>query len=82
MGWNYSMIGDYESAEALYKQALEKSGNAGLLSDRIYWLNTLGEVYYLQHRYAEAQATSEKALSLANSSDDKTVLTACQLTAL
>jgi CHAT domain-containing protein/Flp pilus assembly protein TadD len=77
MGWNYSMIGDYESAEALYKQALEKSGNAGLLSDRIYWLNTLGEVYYLQHRYAEAQATSEKALSLANSSDDKTVLTAC-----
>jgi CHAT domain-containing protein len=77
MAWNYSMIGDFENAEFFYKQALEKSGNAGLAGDRIYWLNTLGEVLYLQHRYDEAQTTSEKALSLARGGDDKSTLTAC-----
>src|SRR5258707_8464016 len=35
------------------------------------------EDYYIEVRIAEAQATTEKSLSLANSSDDKTVLTAC-----
>jgi CHAT domain-containing protein/uncharacterized protein HemY len=77
MAWNYSMIGDFEDAELFYKQALEKSGNAGLVGDRVYWLNTLGEVLYLQRRYDEAQSTSEKALSLARGGDDRSTLTAC-----
>lgn len=77
MAWNYSMIGDFENAELFYKQALEKSGNAGLVGDRVYWLNTLGEVLYLQRRYDEAQSRSENALSLARGGDDRSTLTAC-----
>ena len=77
MGWNYSVVGDFDSAEAMLKQAEETAGRAGMTGNQIYWLNALGNVYYQQHRYAEAEATSSRALELARGKDDKNTVTEC-----
>jgi len=77
IGWNYSMVGDFDSAEAMLKQAEQTAGRAGMTGNQIYWLNALGNVYYQQHRYAEAEATSSRALDLARNRDDKNTVTEC-----
>ena len=77
MGWNYSVVGDFDSAEAMLKQAEETAGRAGMTGNQIYWLNALGNVYYQQRRYAEAEATSSRALGLARGKDDKNTVTEC-----
>ena len=77
IGWNYSMVGDFDSAEAMLKQAEETAGRAGMTGNRVYWLNALGNVYYQQRRYAEAEAISSRALELARNRDDKNTVTEC-----
>ena len=77
IGWNYSVVGDFDSAEAMLKQAEETARRAGMTGNQIYWLNALGDVYYQQHRYAEAEAASSRALDLARNRDDKNTVTEC-----
>jgi len=77
MGWNYQVVGDFENAETVLKQAERISGEAGRTGNRIYWLTILGEVYYQQWRLADAEAISKQALSLADSMDDKATVTNC-----
>lgn len=77
MGWNYSVVGDFDSAEVMLKQAEETAGHAGMTGNQIYWLNALGNVYYQQRRFAEAEATSTRALELARNRDDKNTVTEC-----
>lgn len=77
IGWNYSVVGDFDSAEAMLKQAEETARRAGMTGNRIYWLNALGDVYYQQHRYTEAEAASSRALDLARNRDDKNTVTEC-----
>src|SRR2546430_10801296 len=45
--------------------------------DRAYWLHTLGDTYYRQGRYVEAEAVSQQALALERKMDDKRTLTEC-----
>lgn len=77
IGWNYSMVGDFDSAETMLKQAEQTAGRAGMTGNQIYWLNALGNVYYQQRRYADAEATSSRALELARNRDDKNTVTEC-----
>jgi CHAT domain-containing protein len=77
MGWNYQVVGDFENAETVLKQAERISGEAGRIGNRVYWLTILGDVYYQQWRLADAEAISEQALSLAHSMDDKATETNC-----
>lgn len=77
LGWSYLVVGDFENAETFLTEAESKSAQAGLMNDRTYWLNSLAGVYAQQHRYAEAEATGQKALSLARETDDKRTLTEC-----
>jgi CHAT domain-containing protein len=77
LGWNYSALGDFESAESMFKEAERASARAGLVGNRVYWLVTLGDVYYQQRRYAEAEAISLQALPLAQGMDDKAALAQC-----
>jgi CHAT domain-containing protein len=77
MGWNYQVVGDFENAETVLRQAEKASGEAGRTGNRVYWLTILGDVYYQQWRLADAETTSKQALSLAHSMDDKAAETNC-----
>jgi CHAT domain-containing protein len=77
MGWNYQVVGDFENAETVLKQAERVSGEAGRIGNRVYWLTILGDVYYQEWRLADAEAISKQALSLAHSMDDKATVTNC-----
>lgn len=77
MGWSYSVVGDFESAETVLKQAEKASGEAGRVGDRVYWLTVLGDVYSREGRFADAEEISNQALTLARSMDDKSTVTNC-----
>jgi CHAT domain-containing protein len=77
LGWSYSVVGDFDNAEVSFKEAQEKAGQAGLVEDQTYWLISLAENYFQQHRYPEAESTAQKALLLAEQHDDKNTLTTC-----
>jgi CHAT domain-containing protein/Flp pilus assembly protein TadD len=75
MAWSYRMLGDFENALALYKQAEDASARSGLIGDQVYWLTGISNVYYLQHDYASAEAVLKEALDLARRQDEKGTLT-------
>jgi len=77
LGWNYSVVGDFENAEVFLAEAQSKSAQAGLVVDQIRWLNSLAGVYAQEARYPEADSTGQKALALAKNQDDKRLLTEC-----
>jgi CHAT domain-containing protein len=77
LGWNYSVVGDFENAEASLSEAIEKSARASLVGDQTYWLNSLANVYFQEHRYAEADALGRKAYDLAKGQDDRGTETQC-----
>ena len=77
MGWNYSVVGDFENAEASLKEARAKAEEAGLIDEQIYWLNSLADIYARQHRYAEADSAARQAVLLAEKNDDQDTLTTC-----
>ena len=77
MGWNYSVVGDFQSAEESLIEAQSKAGQAGLADNQIFWLTFLAGVYSQQRRYTEADSTARKALTLAKGQDDQYTLTAC-----
>ncbi len=73
--WCYRKLGDFESALALYKQAVDVSARNRLVGDQIYWLSGISSVYYEQHDYRSAYAVLTEALDLARSQGDKRTLT-------
>jgi CHAT domain-containing protein/lipopolysaccharide biosynthesis regulator YciM len=77
MGWNYSVVGDFENAETFLAEAQSKSAQVGLVVDQIRWLNSLAGVYAQEGRYPEADSTGQKALALAKNQDDKRLRTEC-----
>jgi CHAT domain-containing protein len=77
MGWNYSVVGDFDNAEAFLTQAQAKSRDAGLIGDQTYWQSSLASVLLQQHRYTEARTTAQKAYELAKSQDDNGTVTQC-----
>ena len=77
MGWNYSVVGDFDNAEASLLEAQAKAAQAGLVDEQIYWLTSLAGVYSQQHRYTDADSIAQKAVALASQHDDKKTLTAC-----
>lgn len=77
LGWNYWVVGDFESAEDMLKQAEKASIKASLFGDQAKWLNDLSGVYFQQHRYDIASSTSEEALRLARRVADNRDITSC-----
>lgn len=77
LGWSYLAIGDFQNAEIQFSEAEGASAKAAMPEDRAYWLHTLGDAYYRQGRYVEAEAVSEQALALERKMDDKRTLTEC-----
>jgi len=77
IGWNYSVVGDFENAEDLLKQADRASLKAGLPGDHVKWLNALSDVYFQQHRYDLAGSTSGEALLQARKIGDNRDITSC-----
>ncbi len=77
IGWNYLVVGDFESAEDILKKAEKASIKASLPGDQVKWLNALSDVYFQQHRYDIAGPTSEEALRLARKVADNRDITNC-----
>ena len=77
LGWNYSAVGDFENAETFLTEAQSKSAQAGLMNDQPYWMISLGEVYFQQHRYSQADQIVRQAYELAKQQDNKGTLTNC-----
>jgi tetratricopeptide (TPR) repeat protein len=78
MGWNYSVVGDFENAEDLLKSAVRHSTEAGQEADRAYWMATLASnVYYPTHQYSKAQEIALQAWDLAKGGDDQSTRTTC-----
>ena len=77
LAWSKWVIGDFEGAERGFRDAEQTSGELGLAEDQTYWLIALADVQGLQHRFSEAEATGRKALSLAETHDDKSTLVTC-----
>jgi CHAT domain-containing protein len=77
LGWNHAVVGDFDNAEASFKRAIDASAKVGLVADRVYWMNALGDVYYQQRRYREAKTISDEALQLAQGMENQRTLTEC-----
>ena len=77
MGWNYTELGDYESALTYYKQAEEASVRSGLLSARISWLTSIAYAHQGLHDDGSAEAILKQALQLARTHDSKETLAQC-----
>ena len=63
-GWSYHEIGDYANALAQFENAEQDAERAGLVADRVYWLNSAAGVHYDLAEYSAAEATSQKAIAL------------------
>ncbi len=74
MAWSYRELGDFESALALYKQAIDASARSGLVEGQTYWLTGISTVYYTQHDYEAAEAVLIQAVDLARKQGDKRIL--------
>lgn len=65
MAWGYHEIGDLENSLAGFQDAQREAERAGLVADRVYWLNSAAEVQYDLRAFASAESTSQQALALA-----------------
>lgn len=70
IAWSYQEMGDLENALSLFRDALRDSARAGLVADRIYWLNSAAGVEYGLRDFPAAEATSQQALDLARELND------------
>jgi len=77
LGWNYSAVGDFDSAEVNLKEAEDKAVKANLLGDQVKWNNMLSLVYFQQRRYDLARVKAEAALALAREVKDNRDITDC-----
>jgi CHAT domain-containing protein len=78
MGWNYSVVGDFENAEEFFRSAIKHAAETGQAADRIYWMIALASnVYYRTHRYSEAEKLALQAWDLAKTGDDQLTRTTC-----
>jgi len=77
LGWNYSVIGDFENAEASFKDARDKAAQSGLLDDQVYWTAALSYVYLQEKRHEDAYSTARKAVDLAEKNEDKYTRASC-----
>jgi len=63
-GWSYHEMGDLDSALLEFQDAQDISQKAGLVGDRVYWLNSAAAVYFDMGNYAAAETSSSNALAL------------------
>ncbi len=81
-GWSYHEMGDLDSALAEFQDAENISQKAGLVADRVYWLNSAAAVYFDMGNYAAAETSSSNALALTRQlKDDSSTIECLQLLA-
>jgi CHAT domain-containing protein len=76
-GWSYHEMGDLENALAEFKDAESVSEKAGLVADRVYWLNSAADVYFDMGDYTAAKSSSTKALALTRQLKDDSATIEC-----
>lgn len=70
LGWNYSELGDYETALEFYKQATDEAAKAGMLGQSQYWFSSIANAYMDLREYSRAEdvarSTLKRAVELKN----------------
>jgi CHAT domain-containing protein/Flp pilus assembly protein TadD len=77
MGASYFLLGDFENARPLFRQAADESGKRKLYDYQAHWLMSVAECFYAERDYASAEAILKEVLPIARSLDEKTALTEC-----
>lgn len=75
LAWSYQEMGDFEKALSYHKESEEASERSGVKSDRIQWLNGMAFDYFELRNYQQAEATWQRALTLARDIDAKPYIT-------
>jgi CHAT domain-containing protein len=75
MGWGYTRLGDFDTALAFFKRAVEVSRHWGFADLQVYWSGGVSTAYYQLHDYEAAEVVLMGALDLARSQGDKRTLT-------
>jgi len=70
-GWSYHELGDYANALSQFENAERDADRAGLVADRVYWLNSAAGVQYDLAEYPAAESSARKALQLTRSLRDE-----------
>ncbi len=75
--WSYHEVGDLENALMQFQQAEEDAQKAGLVADRVYWLNSAAGTQYDLRHYSEAETLASQALQLAQQLKDDSEMQEC-----
>ena len=70
IGWNYYLVGDFESAFDNYNRAIQDAVRAGQEQDHALWLLNLGQVFYDKGDFSAAEQKSLEALQIAQRLSD------------
>jgi CHAT domain-containing protein len=77
VAWGYHEMGDLENALAGFEEAQFEAERAGLVADRIYWLNSAAGVSYDLGDFSAAESSSQRAIALAKSLKENGAIIEC-----
>jgi CHAT domain-containing protein/tetratricopeptide (TPR) repeat protein len=77
VAWSYHEMGDLENALAGFEEAQLEAEHAGLVADRIYWLNSAAGVSYDLGDFLAAESSSQRAIALAKSLKENGAIIEC-----
>jgi CHAT domain-containing protein len=77
LGWNYSALGDYESALEFYNQSAQESAKSGMSGHSAYWFSGVANAYLALRQYKQAEDLASSTLKRARELKDTQTATAC-----
>jgi CHAT domain-containing protein len=77
MGASYFLLGDFENAKPLFRQAADEYGKRKMYDYQARWLMSVAECYYAERDYGSAEAILKEVLPIARSLEEKTALAEC-----
>jgi CHAT domain-containing protein len=77
LGWNYSALGDYETALEFYNQSADESAKAGMSGYSMYWFSSAANAYMVLREYKQAEDLARGTLTRARGLKNAQTATVC-----